>query len=125
MGNKILRFICTALVFCMLLPLLAACDGQESPTSPNVTDPTEDVTKLPTEQDPTEDPTADPTEDSPTDPTEDFPTDPTEPGENYEKIVISKVFGTGGKVDSAMRDSFIELYNPTVKTANLNGTALY
>ena len=165
MGNKILRFICTALVFCMLLPLLAACDGQESPTSPNVTDPTEDVTKLPTEQDPTEAPTADPTsdptsdptndptndptedptadptedsptdptedsptdptEDSPTDPTEDSPTDPTEPGENYEKIVISKVFGTGGKVDSAMRDSFIELYNPTVKTANLNGTALY
>lgn len=174
--NKIFRFICISLVFCMLLPLLAACDKQDLPTLSVASDPTEDNANLPTEQNPTSEPTQAPTEptqapteptqaptseptqspteptqaptsdptqapteptqaptseptQAPTEPTEDptsEPTEaPTEPGVNYEGIVISKVFGTGGKVDAAMRDSFIELYNPTLKTASLSGTSLY
>ena len=46
------------------------------------------------------------------------------PQEETSNIVINQVFGGGGKSDSKVSNSFIELLNPTNKTINLTGWKL-
>lgn len=41
-----------------------------------------------------------------------------------ERLVISQVYGAGGKGDSAVSHSFIELYNPTSSAISLDGYSI-
>ncbi|MBQ7358460.1 MAG: CotH kinase family protein [Clostridia bacterium] len=119
-------------------PTTAPTEGNtQTPTEPATSQPTEGNTQTPTEpatsqptegntQAPTEPATQAPTE-APTEPATQAPTEaPTEAvGENYDGVVISKVYGNGGKTDGAMSSSFIELYNTSKSTAKLGGIAIY
>ena len=53
------------------------------------------------------------------------PVEPEIPGQGQNNVIITKVFGTGGKTDAAMGASFVELYNTADTQAVLTGTALY
>lgn len=44
---------------------------------------------------------------------------------DYRGIVLSRVFGNGGKKDAATEYSFIELYNASDRTVDLSGISLY
>ena len=95
-----------------------------SPAETGTETPTENSSEQSTEA-ATED-SAQPTEQitqSATEPATEAPTEPV--GSNYKGVVISKVYGNGGKSDGAMSTSFIELYNTSSSVATLGGLALY